>query len=64
MSIQKNVLKKILDCGAGRIAKYFNEWKSIPDQSQKSLRNRVSVFERSLDKFVKSKLKSIFDPFK
>jgi len=58
--IQRRVLKKILNCSVGKIAQYFLEWKNLPDVGEHVLRRRVSVFEKGLDKFYRSKLKFTF----
>lgn len=62
--VQRRVLKKILNCSAGKIAQYFLEWKNLPDAGEHGRRQRLSVFERGLDKYYRAKLKFTYDAFK
>lgn len=62
--VQRRVLKKILNCSAGKIAQYFLEWKNLPDVGEHVRRQRLSIFERGLDKFYRAKLKFTYEAFK
>ena len=62
--IQRNFLKKLLSTKTGLIEIAFQRIQALPHRRQKSDPSSANSFEKGLDKWIRDKLKYVFDQFK